>query len=148
MKKIINQKRYNTDAAKLIVEFFDDLPADNPRHCEYNRLYRKQTGEFFLHGKGGAESIYASVRKNIFCGGENLVPISMDEAKNICLKHLSKEEYNLAFGQTTTEDRKQINIQIDSGTWNMLQTLKGKTKKSANEIILELIRKEAEGLKE
>lgn len=54
MKKIIDGKMYNTETAKECGTW------DN---CEYgfNRveetLYRKKTGEFFIHGEGGANSV-------------------------------------------------------------------------------------------
>jgi len=148
MKKIIGQKRYNTEASTLIVEWTDDLPEDNPAHCEFNKLYRKMTGEFFLHGKGGATSLYASGRNGFISPGENLIPVTLEEAERICKEHLPDDKVAEVFGKKITDKRKQVNIQIDSGTWNMLQTLKAKTGKSATDIMIDLIRQAADELNE
>ena len=150
MKKIINQKRYNTDASSLVLEWqTDNLPADDPKHVEFNRLYRKSTGEYFIHGKGGAMSPYANItRSGIVSGGETLIPVSLEEATEILEKHMTPEEVDCVLGRSVTDDKKQVNIQIDSGTWNMLQMLKSVTGKSATDIMIELIRKAAGELKE
>lgn len=152
MKKIINQKRYNTDASTLVLEWQpDNFPADDPKHVEFNRLYRKSTGEYFIHGKGGAMSPYADMKnakKGIISAGEMLIPVSLEEATEILEKHMTPGEVDCVLGRSVTDDKKQVNIQIDSGTWNMLQMLKSVTGKSATDIMIELIRKAAGELKE
>ena len=59
MKKIINGKLYDTSTAHLVGEWDNQLYG-NPDYAAES-LYRKRTGEFFLHGEGGARSRYAQL---------------------------------------------------------------------------------------
>lgn len=60
--KIINGKRYNTKTAKKVACYSNGYPyTDFGYFCE--TLYRKKTGEFFLHEDGGAFTKYAHTCK-------------------------------------------------------------------------------------
>ena len=53
MNKVINGKRYDTDKAEQIAQSDNGCyVGDLDYYCE--TLYRKRTGEFFLHSEGGA----------------------------------------------------------------------------------------------
>ena len=58
MYKIINGKTYNTDTAKMVGEWCPEIPRNDLSFFE-ECLYRKKTGEFFLHGCGNANSKYS-----------------------------------------------------------------------------------------
>lgn len=80
MRKIINGRMYNTETAKLVVKD----RGDDVRSFDYfeEELYRKKTGEFFLHGKGGPRSRYSEAVGYFGSrGGENIIPMTEDEAR-------------------------------------------------------------------
>lgn len=97
MKKIINGKMYNTETAAL--KGLDSY--SNTRDFAYwlEELYQKKTGEFFLYGKGGANSKYSrSCGQNEWCGGEDIIPMTVEEARAWAEKHLNADEYQDVFG--------------------------------------------------
>lgn len=98
MKKIINGRLYDTDKAAYLGY---DLYA-GPRDFAYWReeLYRKRTGEFFLYGQGGPCSKYAvaSVTGSGWDGGEKIIPLAYDKARQWAEDHLSAEAYGEIFG--------------------------------------------------
>lgn len=97
MKKIINGKRYDTDTAKNLGSAGYSHPGDFSFWAEH--LYRKKTGEFFLHGVGGAMSKYARrVGLNEWTGGEEIRPLSPEEAQEWAEKNLDVEEFEQVFG--------------------------------------------------
>jgi len=96
MKKIINGKRYDTDTAKYLGYVGYSHPGDFNFWLE--RLYRKKTGEFFLHCVGGAMSRYARrIGPDEWTGGEEIRPLSPEEAQKWAEKHLEAEEYEQIF---------------------------------------------------
>lgn len=98
MKKIINGKLYNTETAKLVGSTSHSYPGNFEYWAE--NLYLKKTGEFFIHGIGGAMSKYSrSVDGNTFTGGEAIVPLTLKEAREWAEKHLEVEEYEQIFGE-------------------------------------------------
>ncbi len=98
MKKIINGKKYDTNTARFIGYAGYSYPGDLSFWLE--RLYRKKTGEFFLHGVGGAMSKYAHrAGLNEWSGGEEIIPLSPEEARKWAEEHLNADEYELAFGK-------------------------------------------------
>lgn len=66
----------------------------------YIQLYRKRTGEFFIAGRGGARSRYAhkTCEGDGQVGGKGIDPLTVEEAKEWCLKYLDTEEYLAIFG--------------------------------------------------
>ena len=98
MKKIIDGKLFSTETASCVGsdQFF--YPGD----VEYWReeLYRKKNGEYFLHGEGGANTIYANwVGPDERSGGENIVQMDVDEAKEWAEKHIDADAYIAEFGE-------------------------------------------------
>ena len=124
MKKIINGKRYDTDTATLIGSAGYSYPGD----LEYwkESLYLKKTGEFFLHGEGGALSIYSrSTGQNEWSGGEVIRPLSMKEAKEWAEKYLDADEYEQVFGKIE-EDKSQISTWISNSLKKEAELLREK----------------------
>lgn len=107
MKKVINGKRYDTDTAKKLASDWYSNCTDF--HYWEETLYRKNTGEYFLHGEGGPASKYAqSVGQNSWSGGEKLIPLSVENARKWAEDHLDGDEYEKIFGvieETTSEKR-------------------------------------------
>jgi len=79
MKRIINGLRYDTERADLLAEYGNGLDRRNFRWC-WERLYRTKNENFFLFGKGGPLSSYASGGRGIgWTDGQAIVPLSDEE---------------------------------------------------------------------
>lgn len=110
MKRIINGKVYDTDKAR-------ELGSDsysNPRdfHHWSETLYQKRTGEFFLHGAGGPMSRYAErIEQNSWSGGEQLIPLTYDKAREWAEEHLTADQYEEIFG-AVSEDAEDVHLHI------------------------------------
>lgn len=75
MKKIINKKTYDTETAKEVCTYSYVFAGDFRKVTE--TLYRKKTGEYFLHGIGGHASKY---RK------ETIIPMAPSAAEVFIMK--------------------------------------------------------------
>lgn len=98
MKKIINGRKYDTETAKEVGFYSNGYPHGDFNWCQQT-LYRKRNGEYFLHGEGGALTIYAKNIQNGTTGGSRIVPMSEDEAKEWTENYLSCDEYEKIFGE-------------------------------------------------
>ena len=107
MKKIINGRRYDTDTAKCMGGDYANCPRNDFNYWE-ETLYRKNTGEFFLHGEGGPASKYAtSVGLNSWGGGERIMPLSLEAAQRWAEEHLDGDEYEKIFGVIEEDQTKR-----------------------------------------
>lgn len=141
MKKIINQKRYDTETAKMMGTDYYGMPRD----FEYwqETLYRKQTGEFFLHGEGGAMSRYAeAVGTNSWSGGERIMPLTVEEAQKWAEKHLTADEYESIFGAVEEmPDKRLATYSLTEGTIEKITRLATTWKCTKSEVIDRLVAK-------
>ena len=111
MKKIINGKRYDTDTAKKIGGYQYRYPSDFSWFRE--TLYKKTTGEFFLHGEGGAKTLYReNIDNNAWRGGEKLIPLTVKSAMEWAEKNLSVDEYEEIFGEVSEDGEMPGKTQI------------------------------------
>lgn len=97
MKKIVNNKLYDTTTAKKIVKY------DNHK-TGYNfikeELYRKKTGEYFLFCEGGTNTKYAEpCGDNQFDYGYQFIPLSLSEAKQWAVDIMDADDYMEEFGK-------------------------------------------------
>lgn len=98
MKKIIHGKLYDTDTARLCGSDSYSNPGDFSHWSE--ELYRKRTGEFFLHGAGGPLPRYSrKCGQNETCGGEEIIPMEESDAREWAEEHLTADEYIEVFGE-------------------------------------------------
>ena len=96
MKKIILGRRYDTETSEMVGSNGYSYPGQFEYWCE--TLYRKRTGEYFLHGEGGAMSKYAQSTDETHTGsGEQIIPMSEEEAREWAEENLDGDEYELAF---------------------------------------------------
>lgn len=80
MKKIINQKLYDTKTAQEIHSEWNGLSSSDHNYSS-EELYRTRKGEYFLYGDGGAHSKYGeSVGNNSLEPGSAIIPLSDEEA--------------------------------------------------------------------
>jgi len=80
MKAIIDGKRYNTETATEVAEYWNGLGGGDFGRYEES-LYKTAKGAWFLAGKGGPMSPYAQSVGNGQSGGEGIRPITADEAR-------------------------------------------------------------------
>lgn len=111
MKKIINRKLYDTATAAEIGRDGNGYNTSD-FNCVLETLYRKRTGEYFLHGEGGARSRYASREGNMWGWGQQIIPLTYDEAQDWAEKHLTADEYAEAFGMPDEGDDSKTVITI------------------------------------
>lgn len=108
MKKIINGKMYDTETVKKVAEWSDGLSFRDFTHAE-ETLYRKRTGEFFLHGVGGPATRYAvSCGQNAWSGGSKIIPLTWDAAREWAEAHMDAEDYEAVFGPVPEDDSRTV----------------------------------------
>ena len=79
MKKVVNNKRYDTETAERVATDSYSNYGDLEYWCE--ELYRTQKGNWFLAGEGGAMSPYARCTgQNEVSGGSTIIPFSAKDA--------------------------------------------------------------------
>lgn len=142
MKKIINGKRYDTETAEYIGSTsWGDGPRDFNHWSE--ELYRKRTGEFFLCGEGGANSKYREeISMNSWSGGERIIPLTDDEAKEWAEEYLDGEDYEKLFTVVEEEDtgKKIQSFSISGDVISKLTRLSRAHGLSRSQIIEDLVR--------
>ena len=143
MKKIINGKLYDTETAKFLANYDNGKGYSNfgwVTEC----LYRKKTGEFFLHGQGGAASKYAkSVGLNSWEEGERIMPLSYDEARKWAEDSLDADEYMDIFGAPEEdESRKTVSLSLSVTTINAAKQAAAKQNSGLSAYIESLVKKE------
>lgn len=108
MKKVINGKAYDTTTAKEMARWSDGMSFRDFTHVE-EVLYQKRTGEFFLHGAGGPSTRYAvSSGLNCWSGGEKIIPLTWDSAREWAEEHLDADEYEKIFGPVVEDDSRTV----------------------------------------
>ena len=139
MKKIINGKRYDTDTAKEIGCASYSNPRDFNYWCE--TLYRKNTGEFFLHGEGGPRSRYAvTIGQNEWSGGEKLIPLSIEAAQKWAEENLSADDYEKLFGIVEEDPSKRtVSFSLTERTIELITRMASKSGCTKSEVIENLV---------
>ena len=142
MKKIINNKVYDTSTAKLIVEFGENYGS---RDCIEEALYRKRTGEYFLHGSGGAHSKYSrQTDSNSWTGGEDIRPLTYAEARSWAEEHMDADAYADHFGPVSEDDgRTALSISISVSAADAARRAAARAGTSLSAYIEQLISKAA-----
>lgn len=142
MKKIISGKVYDTSTAKELGFWSKgDGWGDFSYRCE--TLYRKKTGEFFLHGEGGPMTCYAQATgQNSWSGGSRIMPLNYAEAKAWAEEKLEADEYEEIFGKVTEdESRQQVCLSLSAATVETIRRRAGEMGISASAYIEQLVAK-------
>ena len=140
MKKIINNKVYDTETAVYIGTASYSHPGDF-HHWEES-LYRKRTGEFFLHGEGGAMTRYAvQVETNSWTGGEKIIPMTYQQAREWAEDHLEADNYIEVFGTPQEEDdgKEQILLRLSNSAARKLRQMCSETGKPMADLVSQMI---------
>ena len=141
MKKIINGRKYDTDTANTIAEWYNEYPVNDFRY-EMETLFLKRNGEYFLFGEGGAMSKYAtSMGDNSWGGGSRIIPLSYEAARQWAEKHLDADEYEEAFGEVSEDGESDVplSVRVPTSTRTMLDRLAAKTGRAKGDLLTEAI---------
>lgn len=139
MKKIINGKVYDTETAQVLGSWSNMSDRSFERIDE--TLYRKRTGEFFLHGEGGPMSRYAvQIEQNSWRGGEKITPLSWDDARAWVESHLNSEDYERIFGPVSEDgSRVAVNLSISASSLELARRAAAQSGVSLSSYIMSLI---------
>ena len=140
MKKIINGKRYDTDTAKKLASDWYSNRTDF--HYWEETLYRKNTGEYFLHGEGGPASKYAqNIEQNSWSGGEKIIPLSVENARKWAEDHLDGDEYEKIFGvvEEASPEKKTVAFSLTEAVIEKIKTAAATEGISMSEFISRIV---------
>lgn len=142
MKKIIGGRRYDTQTAKLVGYTSYSTPGSLDYWCE--DLYRKKTGEYFLHGQGGPMSKYLErTGENEWSYGHEIIPLSLSEAQEWVEKYLDADTYEELFGRVSEG-------KVQAATW-VSEDIKGQIddlRKEKGHTLVEIIEAGVKALSE
>lgn len=112
MKKILNNKLYNTQTAKTLGTWINGCPP-NDVNFVVETLCLKRTGEYFIHGVGGPGSKYAHKHgRDHWTNGEKIVPLTYAEAASWAEQHLAANVFESLFGRHEDTSGKCVVIHI------------------------------------
>ena len=116
MKKIIKGKLYDTDTASRVAEWETPTSTSDFKFCR-ETLYRKRTGEYFLHGEGGALSRYAKHDYDGMTCGEGILPLAYDTARGWAEQYMDVDAYQDEFGPAAEDDsRTAMSLSVRADT--------------------------------
>lgn len=95
-KKVVNGKMHNTETAERVADWDNGRNGSDFAYCS-ETLYRTKNGAFFLHGAGGAMSSWCSSYGDRCGYGEDIVPLTDDEAKEWLAHHNEVSELERLF---------------------------------------------------
>lgn len=96
MKIIKNKKLYDTETSSMLGELWNGYTG---LKCYSETLYYKQNGEYWLHIIGGAmTSLARPTGINGLTGGEKIVSLTREEARQWCEHNLDAETYISIWG--------------------------------------------------
>ena len=137
MQKIIKGRKYDTDTAQEVCGYSNGLPFGDFDWVQ-ETLYVKRTGEYFLHGKGGARSKYAKADGDFMGGGSEIIPLSEKEAQSFVEENGDTETYERFFGEASEGDTRTT-IVLSEGAKKKLQSIAIEKRVSISQVIERLI---------
>ena len=141
MKKVIRGRVYDTETAQEIGSTCGGGENSRDFHYWEETLYKKKTGEYFLHCFGGAMSQYGVWHGNSGGSGEHIKPLSYEEAKDWAEEALDGDDYIAEFGDPEENgDKALISFSLTKGAVDLLKREAQKRDMSASALVEELIR--------
>lgn len=139
MKKIINNKRYDTDKAMYIAEISSRDQGVGPSDFNFwsETLYQKRTGEYFLFGEGGPLSKYSQPYENDGSqSGYKIIPLTLDQAKQWAEKAMDADEYETTFGPVEEDtDKHVMSLSVNESTYQIIKRVAAENKISMSQVI-------------
>lgn len=102
MKKVVNGKVYNTDTAEEVANYSNGLGGRDFRNVDES-LYKTKKGAWFLAGEGGPMTKYARACGNMTGGGDDIIPMSAEEALEWLEHHDETEAIEEHFADSIEE---------------------------------------------
>ena len=139
MNKVIKGKRYDSDKAEQIAQSDNGCyVGDLDYYCE--TLYRKRTGEFFLHSEGGPRTRCAKRDGSGWAGGEEISPQSYEEAREWAEENMDADGYASVFGDPDDDGATvPAMLSISASAKAKLEREASRTGKTQSRIVEELI---------
>lgn len=141
MKKVIEGRVYNTETAKLLGSGDNGYPR-NDFHFWEEDLYRTKSGAYFLHGAGGPASRYAvTTGQNSWSGGEKIIPLAPEQAREWAEEMLGADEYTELFGEPdeASDEREALNVSVPAHIKFRLDRLREGEGKTLSQVIEEIL---------
>lgn len=139
MKKIINNKVYDTTTAQKCGEWSNGHYTSDFAYCA-ETLYRKKTGEYFLHGEGHALSKYSGHSGDSSGWGEQIIPLTYAQAQKWAESHLDGDDYISVFGELEeSEELVDLHVHISLAKMTKLRQAAGQAQVSLAEMVEQLI---------
>lgn len=132
MEKRINGKRFNTETARKLAEWGNNADDENQ---VIESLYRKKSGEFFLHCRGGALVPYLD---SLDAQEGTIKPLTSALAKKWVKNRLTPEAYERIFF-TDGEDEDIETEMISAPIAKYLKVEMDITRKATGETISEFL---------
>ena len=140
MKKVINNKVYDTDTARLIA----DVPHTNIKGSEgacEQRLYLKKSGEFFLWLSGARSEVVSNMAldNGVHDRERHFYPISYEQARKWAESEMSADEWLELFEPEEDDSTSQLAIKISTASYTKLKKAAQMESKTLRQKIEELI---------
>lgn len=96
MKQLIENKKYDTNEARLVAEYNNCLDSsDEESYIE--ELYLTKSGDYFLYGRGASSTQWAGPNG---ASGEGIKPLTAKQAQEWINQHShDKQKYTDLFGE-------------------------------------------------
>ncbi|RVU97073.1 hypothetical protein EII22_09060 [Coriobacteriales bacterium OH1046] len=123
MRKIIDGRLFDTETAHMVCEPTSPVGMHDRGDFHYyeESLYRKRTGEYFLHGWGGPLSPYAEPYGRGSQSGERIVPLSPEQAREWAEGHMEVEEYEAEWGLPGEGDSRVMTVTVSEAAYRAIK---------------------------
>ena len=139
MKRIIDGKRYDTSTAEEIATATHGYKREFSYYEE--TLYCKRTGEYFLYGYGHGDSKYAKQVLGSWGPGEDVIPMTYEQARQWAERNLDAEEYEREFGEVPESDGEDVvlSVRVSPATRERLRRMAAESGRSQGAVLDELV---------
>ena len=139
MKRIIDGKRYDTSTAEEIATATHGYKREFSYYEE--TLYCKRTGEYFLYGYGHGESKYAKQVLGAWGPGEDIIPMTYEQARQWAEVSLEADEYEREFGEVPESDGEDVvlSVRVSAATRERLRRMAAESGRSQGAVLDELM---------
>ena len=139
MKKIINNKVYDTETANYIGSWDNGYPGNDFSYLSKS-LYRKKTGEYFLYMEGGAFTECAESDGNMTCGGEKIVPLSIEQARKFAFEYLEPYVALAEFEPVPEDETKQgVSFTLPTAIMENIRLYARSSGRKINEVVADAL---------
>ena len=139
MKRIIDGKRYDTSTAEEIATATHGYKSEFSYYEE--TLYCKRTGEYFLYGYGHGESKYAKQVLGAWGPGEDIIPMTYEQAREWAERNLDAEEYEREFGEVPESEGEDVvlSVRVSPATRERLRRMAAESGRSQGDLLDEIV---------